>query len=96
MQIDQNAKWRYFGRVNPASGKVYEVHRCPDNGKHVEDQEIDDVHLLLRDGSWRPKQREVLMKEILRGDFDDKGDQITEEEALNLYQSWQADWPGRT
>ena len=87
--------WRYFGRVNPASGMLYEVYRCPANGKHVEDQEREDVHLLLRNGSWRPNQREVLMKDILRGDFCDTSDEISEEEAMKYYQEWQAHWPGR-
>lgn len=90
-----NLKWRYFGR-DAMTGKIIEIYRCPDNGKRVEKQKLEDVHLLLPDGSWQSNMREVLVDDISKGEFNEKSDEISEEEAMNIYRTWLAgEWPGR-
>jgi len=37
-----------------------------------------------------------LVDEILKGKFDEKSDEISEEKAMNYYKKWNAGkWPGR-
>jgi hypothetical protein len=88
--------WRYFGR-DSMSGVVYEIYRCPANGKRIEFQNMADVYLLLQDGTWRPNMRERLIGEIFKGDFAENCDEISEAEAMNYYRSWteSGKWPGR-
>lgn len=90
-----NEKWRYFGRDSNGP-TVFEIYRCPANGKRINFQRHEDVQLLLKDGSWRPNMQRVLMDEISDGQFDEKLDEISEEEAMKYYHTWLAgDWPGR-
>lgn len=93
-KVEQN--WRYFGR-DSMSGKVYEIYRCPANGKKIEHQSHEDVYLLLQDGTWRPNMGAAIVNEILKGDFAENSDEISEEEAMNYYRSWMdsGNWPGR-
>jgi hypothetical protein len=96
MDNDQQNKtmWKYFGRES-GTGRFYEVYRCPANGKRLIDQELEDVYVLLRDGSWRPNMREILIDEMCKGYFSERDDEISEQKAQDLYRSWQEGcWPG--
>lgn len=91
---NKNRAWRYFKR-DSMTGEVYEIYRCPANGMPVEDQKHGDVYLLLEDGNWRPNMKQVLVNEIMNGQFDDPSDEISEEEANNYYKQWKlGKWPG--
>lgn len=91
----ETTKWRYFGR-DAMGVKVFEIYRCPANGKRIQFQRHEDVQLLLKDGSWRPNMQRVLVDEIHSGKFDEKIDEISEEEAMEYYKTWLAtEWPGR-
>lgn len=78
------------------SGKVIEIYRCPANGKPVDQQKLEDVYLLLKDGTWRSDMRNILVDEIFKGKFDEENDEIPEEEAKTYYREWQTgQWPGK-
>jgi hypothetical protein len=97
MSKDQpiETKWRYFGR-DSGTGRIYEIYRCPPNGKRIAEQALTDVHLLLRDGSWRRNMRETLVDEIVTGWFSERDDEISEAQLEELRRRWQAEgWPGR-
>jgi len=97
MSNEQSKKieWRYFGRDSNGA-TVFEIYRCPANGKNIEFQRHEDVQLLLQDGSWRPNMQRVLTDEIYVGKFDETIDEISEEKAMEYYQTWLAgEWPGR-
>ncbi len=89
-------KWRYFGRVSPTTGQVFEIYRCPANAKRIQDQEMEEVQLLFNDGVWRPNFRQNLYAEMCNGYFSETQDELSEEEAQNYVKSWQAagKWPG--
>ena len=51
---------------------------------------------VLADGSWRSNMREALVDDICKGKFNEESDEISEEEAMNFYRTWQVgQWPGR-
>jgi hypothetical protein len=88
--------WRYFGLSSDTS-KIFEIYRCPANGKRVEHQKLQDVYVvLLSDGSWRPNMKRWLLDEILKGWFHEKEEEISEQRMQELYSTWRAGtWPGR-
>ena len=91
----EKPEWRYFGR-DSMLGTVYEIYRCPANGKRLEMQRHEDVYLLLDDGSWRSNMLGRISREIHNGDFSEKCDEISEEEVAKYYESWRAgEWPGK-
>lgn len=86
--------WRYFGR--DSRGKVFEIYRCPANGKKIEKQALEEVYVLLADGTWRSNMREVLVGEMMKGWFDEDDAELSVEEVQQYYMSWKAGtWPGR-
>jgi hypothetical protein len=89
--------WRYFGRDSRVGNGVIEIYRCPSNGKPVHQQRLEDVHLLLKDGTWRTNMRNALNDELLKGWFDEADDELSEQQAISYYQAWLASgrWPGR-
>ncbi|VAZ77296.1 hypothetical protein [Mycobacterium persicum] len=93
---NQQEPWKYFGR-DAMTGRVIEIFRCPDNGKRLYQQRLEDVHLLLKDGTWRKNMKIALLDDLVEGRFDERGDEISERDAMNYYSSWQqsGQWPGR-
>src|SRR5579883_3493640 len=92
----KNKEWRYFGR-DPGTGKFCEIYRCPANGKSVLQQKLEDVQLLLKDGNWRSNMKNELVDASIKGWFDESSDELSEEEAMDYFQKWQAGiWPGRS
>ncbi len=91
------AGWRYFGRDSRVGRGIIEIYRCPDNGSPLTKQRLEDIHLLLKDGTWRTNMRNVLIDELLKGWFDEVDDEISEQEALSNYRAWltSGQWPGR-
>ena len=76
---------------------IIEIYRCPSNGKPIFQQSLEDVHLLLKDGTWRTNMRNVLTDELLNGWFDEADDEISGQEATSHYHAWLSSgrWPGR-
>ena len=90
-------KWRYFGRTD-VYGKAFEIYRIPANGNPFHEQERSDVERLRRDGSWAydPADVDGIWREVFFGDFDEKQDELAEEEVKKLFQEWSMNgWPGR-
>src|SRR5678815_5169712 len=89
--------WRYFGRTG-GTGEVYELYRCPANGVALFDQPGGAIHRLRKNGSWTsdPIGERAIANEEATGYFDEKSDELTEEQALHLFEEWRKHkWPGR-
>jgi hypothetical protein len=89
--------WRFFGR-NSGGDEIYEIYRIPANGKPFHKQHPSEVERLKRDGSWKfdPTDK-AIWAEMLKGDFSETADEISEEKVGQLFSIWsKGNWPGRS
>jgi PKHD-type hydroxylase C-terminal domain len=89
---------RYFGSISPARGIVVEIYRCPKNNKSLFDLD-QQVERIRANGKWEPDEAGLrgIYNEMLQGWFDEKTDEISEEEAEAMIELWHKEgWPGRS
>jgi|LakMenEpi03Aug12_release.lakeMendotaPanAssembly.Ray.scaffolds.fasta_scaffold626078_2 hypothetical protein len=91
-EVEKKPEWRYFLR----DYELEEVYLWPNNGKKLHQQKLEDVQLLFEDGSWNSNYRERLLDVTIKGWFAETQDEISEQEAMSLYEKWKkaGKWPG--
>jgi len=97
-------KWRYFGRT-AGSVRIIQIYRWPDNGKRLLQQAQEDVQYMNRRGEWVSGYmnkrgewvsglRDILIAEVWSGWFSENQDELTEQRAMELIDSWRkGEWP---